>query len=220
MAEKMIRLTAMTPEMYHSYYREYENDPDLYLDKDKYTAYTYSKEKVDQYIQRLVDLKRIPLAIMAGDEIVGEIIIKNIEEHKCATMGLSLKNARYKDQGIGTQAERLAIQYVFRELDIPTLYADSIQPNTRSQHVLEKVGFTLTHEDKDFKYYRIDRDMNIELKKMETDDEIKGKAYVHWKSWHEAYPGLVDQGYLDAMTLEKCEKMAYSYDSGDVSQLL
>lgn len=42
----MIRLTAMTPEMYHSYYREYENDPDLYLDKDKYTAYTYSKEKV------------------------------------------------------------------------------------------------------------------------------------------------------------------------------
>ena len=211
MAENMVRLTAMTPEMYHRYFREYENDPDLYLDKDKYTAYTYSKEKVDQYIQRQVDLKWIPLAIMTGDEIVGEIIIKNIEEHKCATMGLSLKNARYKDQGIGTQAEKLAIQYVFRDLDIPTLYADSIQTNTRSQHVLEKVGFTLTHEDKDFKYYRIDRDMNIELKKMETDDEIRGKAYVHWKSWHEAYPGLVDQGYLDAMTLEKCEKMAYSW---------
>jgi RimJ/RimL family protein N-acetyltransferase len=211
MAENMVRLTAMTPEMYHRYFREYENDPDLYLDKDKYTAYTYSKEKVDQYIQRQVDLKRIPLAIMTGDEIVGEIIIKNIEEHKCATMGLSLKNARYKDRGIGTQAEKLAIQYVFRDLDIPTLYADSIQTNTRSQHVLEKVGFTLTHEDKDFKYYRIDRDMNIELKKMETDDEIRGKAYVHWKSWHEAYPGLVDQGYLDAMTLEKCEKMAYSW---------
>ena len=105
----------------------------------------------------------------------------------------------------------MAIQYVFRDLDIPTLYADSIQTNTRSQHVLEKVGFTLTHEDKDFKYYRIGRDMNIELKKMETDDEIRGKAYVHWKSWHEAYPGLVDQGYLDAMTLEKCEKMAYSW---------
>ncbi len=46
---------------------------------------------------------------------------------------------------------------------------------------------------------------------METDDEIRGKAYVHYQSWHEAYPGLVDQGYLDAMTLEKCEKMAYSW---------
>ena len=52
---------------------------------------------------------------------------------------------------------------------------------------------------------------NLEIKTMETDDEIRGKAYVHWKSWHEAYPGLVDQGYLDAMTLEKCEKMAYSW---------
>ena len=68
MAENMVRLTAMTPEMYHRYFREYENDSDLYLDKDKYTAYTYSKEKVDQYIQRQVDLKRIPLAIMTGDE--------------------------------------------------------------------------------------------------------------------------------------------------------
>ncbi len=53
--------------------------------------------------------------------------------------------------------------------------------------------------------------MNIIIKKMETDDEIKGKAFVHWKSWHEAYPGLVDQEYLDALTLEKCEKIAYSW---------
>ena len=87
------------------------------------------------------------------------------------------------------------MEYENRDLDISTLYADSIQPNLRSQHVLEKAGF----------------DMNIELKKMETDDEIKGKAFVHWKAWHEAYPGLVDQRYLDAMTLEKCEKMAYSW---------
>ena len=43
--------------------------------------------------------------------------------------------------------------------------------------------------------------MKFEIKKMETDDEIRGKAYVHWKSWHEAYPGLVDQGDLDAMTI-------------------
>lgn len=53
--------------------------------------------------------------------------------------------------------------------------------------------------------------MNIIIKKMETDDEIKGKAFVQWKSWHEAYPGLVDQEYLDALTLEKCEKIAYSW---------
>lgn len=44
----------------------------------------------------------------------------------------------------------------------------------------------------------------ITVKPMQTEDEIKGKGYVHWKAWHEAYPGLVDQNYLDKMTLEKC----------------
>ncbi len=53
--------------------------------------------------------------------------------------------------------------------------------------------------------------MNIVIKKMETDAEIKGKAYVHWRSWHEAYPGIVDQSYLDSLTLEKCEKIAYRW---------
>lgn len=52
---------------------------------------------------------------------------------------------------------------------------------------------------------------NVEIKKMETDDEIRGKAYVHWKAWHEAYPGLVSDEYLEKLTLEKCEKMAYSW---------
>jgi len=45
--------------------------------------------------------------------------------------------------------------------------------------------------------------MDIIIKKMESDAEIKGKAYVHWKSWQEAYPGMVAQSYLDKLTLEK-----------------
>ena len=53
--------------------------------------------------------------------------------------------------------------------------------------------------------------MNIVIKKMESDDEIRGKAYVHWKSWQEAYSGIVDQRYLDSLTLEKCEETAYRW---------
>ncbi len=156
--DKSIYLTAMTPEMYHSYFKEYENDQDLWRDKTKYTSYEYSEEKVEKYIKRQIDLNRKALAIMCADEIVGEVIIKNIEDHTCATLGICLKNAKYKDKGIGTQAEKLAVDYVFNELDIPVLYADSIQPNTRSQHVLEKVGFKFEKEDADFKYYRINRE--------------------------------------------------------------
>ena len=116
----------MTPEMYHQYFREYENDPDLCPDRAKYVHYVYSGERADRYIRRQAGLKRIPLAIMLGDEIVGEILLKNIEERRSATL-------------------------------IPVLYADALRTNTRSQYVLEKAGFTLTGEDEDFKYYRIDR---------------------------------------------------------------
>lgn len=50
--------------------------------------------------------------------------------------------------------------------------------------------------------------MQITIKKMETDNEIKGKAFVHFKSWQEAYTGIVDQSFLDKRTIEKCEEMA------------
>ena len=152
-----VYLLPMTAEMYHEYFKEYQNDLDLYIDKSTYIPYTYEEEKVNRYIQRQIDLKRKVLAIMLGDEIVGEIVIKNIAEKQCATMGLAMKSTKYKDRGFGTRAEHLAIQYVFNELDIPVLYADSILSNTRSQHVLEKVGFKFIKEEGDFRYYRIDR---------------------------------------------------------------
>lgn len=152
-----IRLVPMTPEMYHTFFREYQNDLDLYIDKGAYTPYIYEKEKVDRYIQRQIDLGRRAFAIMLGDEIVGELIIKNIVEHQCATLGLAMKDLQYKDKGYGTQAELLAIRYVFDQMDIPTLYADALLTNKRSQHVLEKVGFQEIKEEGNFKYYRIDR---------------------------------------------------------------
>ena len=53
--------------------------------------------------------------------------------------------------------------------------------------------------------------MSVTIKKMETDAEIRGKAFVHWSAWHEAYAGIVSQDYLDKLTLERCEKMAFSW---------
>ncbi len=51
--------------------------------------------------------------------------------------------------------------------------------------------------------------MSIRIKLMETDAEIRGKAFVHWKCWQETYPGLVSQEYLSKLTLEKCEEKAF-----------
>ena len=51
------------------------------------------------------------------------------------------------------------------------------------------------------------------LKPMETEEEIRGKAYVHWKSWQESYAGLVDPGYLQRLTLENCVERAFRWQA-------
>ena len=52
----------------------------------------------------------------------------------------------------------LMLKYAFNELGMKTVFADAIIKNTRSQHVLKKVGFLETHKDDTFIYYRCDRD--------------------------------------------------------------
>ena len=152
-----ITLCPMTAELYHAYYREYQNDPDLCLDPDKCTPYVYSPEWVDRYIRRQQELHRRCFAILHGEELVGEVVLKKIEAGKCATLSISMKNAKYKDRGFGTAAERLIAAYVFSQMEIPVLYADTLLTNTRSQHVLEKVGFRLLRTEGDFKYYALER---------------------------------------------------------------
>lgn len=155
--EKEITLQPMSPGMYHAFFQEYENDMDLYLDKKDYVEYKYDREKVDAYIQKQIDLNRLPFAIMCGDEIVGELKLYDIVNRKSAALGITLKNRNFKDRGYGTRAEQLAIEYVFYKLDIPILYADSVLTNTRSQHVLEKVGFQFIGADERRKLYCIMR---------------------------------------------------------------
>ncbi len=50
--------------------------------------------------------------------------------------------------------------------------------------------------------------VNYTIKKMESEDEINGKAYVHYKSWQETYAGLIDAQYLAGMTLQKFTAIA------------
>lgn len=49
------------------------------------------------------------------------------------------------------------------------------------------------------------------IKKMESNDEIDGKGYVHYKSWHETYTKLVDHKYMEGITQEKCTAIAHRW---------
>lgn len=53
--------------------------------------------------------------------------------------------------------------------------------------------------------------MDIIIKPLETEEEIKGKAYVHYTAWQEAYAGIVDKSFLDRLSVEKCEDVARKF---------
>ncbi len=153
-----ISLAPMTDEMYGAYFQDYDNDPDLYLDKAQYRPYVYSAEEVARYIERKKRKHQIPMAIIVDGKIVGELIFKEFVPEDSVTIGISLRKSKYKDHGYGTQAEKLALDYAFDTLGVKTVLADTILTNTRSQHVLEKVGFVETHRDEMFVYYRCQRE--------------------------------------------------------------
>ena len=60
----------------------------------------------------------------------------------------------------------------------------------------------------------------MQYKPMETDEEIKGKAYVHYQAWREAYAGLLDAAFLFGRTLERSEESALRGAQMGISTIL
>lgn len=153
-----IRLCKMTKELCRAYHQDFAFDPDIFMDMTHFSTYHYSQQHADAHWQRQHDLRREHLAILLNDTVIGEIVLKNIDqEKKCCTLGIHLVNDSVKNKGFGTRAEILALQYAFNQLEMNTVFADAILKNTRSQHVLTKVGFEETHADDSFRYYRCDK---------------------------------------------------------------
>ena len=168
----MVLLKPMTRQMCHEFYKGFQNDPAI----GHYYEYVYSPEIADRYFDNNAVSDRKLFAIVVGDQIVGECKLKNIDLQKReCSMGIHLQNDAVKGKGYGTQAERLILQYAFEELGMVAVNADAALKNTRSQHVLEKVGFRYTHEDDTFKYYRCE---NNKLLREKLIQELMGKE-VH-----------------------------------------
>ncbi len=154
----VIELRKMTRELCHELYQGWSNDASIYMDMSLFKPYVYEKGSVDRYFDAKSDPSRLVFAIMLGEKPIGELQLKQIDREKAeCTLSIHMQNDVVKGKGYGTQAERLAVKYAFDELGMRAVKADTVRKNTRSQHVLEKVGFRLVGEEGDFKYYRIGR---------------------------------------------------------------
>ncbi len=153
-----ISLCVMTRELCHQLYSGWDNDPLIYADMKLFAAYKYDKNAVNKYFDAKQNPSLILFAIMKGESPIGELQLKQIDmTYKECTLSIHLKNDAVKGKGYGTRAEQLAVQYAFDMLGIVAVNADTIEKNTRSQHVLEKVGFRFIREENGFKYYRYER---------------------------------------------------------------
>lgn len=154
-----ITLAPMTRELFHTLYRGFENDPDIYMNMQYYTQYVYNSEKVDERFDSLQTPERVVFAIMLDGAPIGEVQLKRINrERNDCTLSIHLQNDAVKNRGFGTQAEKQAVRYAFDVLKLDAVNADAVLKNTRSQHVLEKAGFMFTREDEMFRYYRIENE--------------------------------------------------------------
>ena len=168
----MVSLKPMTRQMCHQFYQNFQNDPAI----GHYYEYVYTPEMADAYFDANSVPERRLFAITVGEQIVGECKLKNIDfEKRECSMGIHLQNDAVKGKGYGTQAERLILRYAFEELGMAAVNADAARKNTRSRHVLEKVGFRFVREDETFRYYRCE---NSKERRDQIVRELMGK-FVH-----------------------------------------
>ena len=150
-----VTLAPMTRELIHRLYRGFENDPDICVDMQDYTKYVYNQQAVDNRFDSLQSPNRVVFAIMLDGAPIGELQLKRINRARNdCTLSIHMQSDKVKNRGFGTEAEKLAIRYAFDVLKLDAVNADAILKNTRSQHVLEKAGFTFCREDETFRYYR------------------------------------------------------------------
>ncbi len=147
-------LRPYTRESWQVFWRGYKNDP--MMDE---TPYTYDPQQCDRAFElRMQDKSRRYFAIYAGAELVGNIYLKHIDwETRSASFGIALQCDAVKGKGYGSAAIVRLISYAFETLGLEVLLADAVLRNTRSQHVLEKLGFVHLRDDEVFRYYELRR---------------------------------------------------------------
>ena len=154
-----ITLQIMSREQCHELYMGWENDPAIYRNPASFQQYQYDAEAVDRYYDAKQSPSRVLFAIVKDGRTIGELHLKSIDwTKKECTLSIHMQNDAGKGKGYGTKAERLALEYAFTVMGMNVVCADAIVKNIRSQHVLEKVGFTFVKEENGFRYYRCERE--------------------------------------------------------------
>lgn len=85
---------------------------------------------------------RIDYAILAKGELVGEVVINEIDaQNRSGGFRIAIWYPQNRNLGYGTEATRLIIGHVFRTLGLNRIELEVYAFNPRARHVYEKLGF-------------------------------------------------------------------------------
>ena len=166
-------------------------------DKRYYTRYSENERLERVWIAYLDDVPAGCVAYRTKDEGVGEI--KRL-----------FVRGEYRGKGIARGLLE-AVERHARERGCHKLFLDTRITLEPAVSIYRRFGFSIVFQQGLYIQMEKGLCMDIQIKPMETEAETRGKAYVHWKAWQEAYAGLVDPAYLDRMTLEKCTDIAFRW---------
>ncbi len=123
-----------------------ENDESVW--EISHTQTPYSRFLVRQYLenahQDIYEAKQLRLAICSYDNDMAIGLIDLFEfdpKNNRAGVGILIKNAKDRNQGIGSEALELLINYAFFHLNLNQLYANIAAENEASLKLFTNFGF-------------------------------------------------------------------------------
>ena len=150
-----LSIIPMTRELCHEFYRGFARDPATYMDMSLFEPFVYDPEWVDRYFDRQQRPDRVAFLLFRDLRPIGEVILKEIDQNKKeCVLSIHMQNDSVKGKGYGTKAILMAYGWARDVLGMQAVKADAVLKNTRSQHILKKLGFRLVSEDGTFKYYQ------------------------------------------------------------------
>ncbi len=92
---------------------------------------------------------RLDLAIVdqSQDFLVGEVVVNLYDEKNHSMNFRILIGPRGRNRGLGTEATRLIIDYIFKNTTLNQLTLSVFDFNPRAKYVYEKVGFVISSID-------------------------------------------------------------------------
>lgn len=154
-----LRLTPETRGTIHAFFRALEQDPALIPEGEAFIPYCYDPSAVDARFDALQKRRdKRSYAILSDGAVIGNLEVKHIDAAaKSCELGICLVNDGVKNRGHGTEALRLGLRLCFETLGMERVMAKCLRTNTRSLHVLNKLGFRPTGGDERFRYFALTR---------------------------------------------------------------